>query len=461
MNHFLVQLPEGIPSLPDLTHPNELIDFGGQLIYFSLIIFLIIGILGIIIAVINFSLRRNNNNENNLLDAWLKRYFNLLEISQHGILILIILITGFFLCSTLANRYHHWEQAKITEIAATVSGERLEQNAPKIRYTVEVPYSYYTQIDGKLVKIEETQLDNRYLALKSSDIEVNIDQVINQQDQKNNYITEFTAVYQVENSLKETKELFLEISPPYGYSLLKNFRVEQDQQKLEPENPQNYSFPLTLSPGQTSNFRVTYQAQGAPRWVYNAGGELISNFRLKIKTSFPQADFASGIVPNEMKPEGKGTIFTWIFEENVSVINPFGVFTATDPIRNTGVLPRLLLLTPAIFLWWILLLYLSIDLKISQVAIAAGLFFAFILTLTYLSRLMDAPTIWGIISLILLALIAGLGQTKMTKASVIICTIAGAIIPVFGLLIDYSGLTLSLAGILSTGWLAIRHWYYR
>lgn len=32
-------------------------------------------------------------------------------------------------------------------------------------------------------------------------------------------------------------------------------------------------------------------------------------------------------------------------------------------------------------------------------------------------------------------------------------------LPVFGLLIPFSGLTLSLAGLLSAVWLAIRHWY--
>jgi hypothetical protein len=461
MKIIFSQIPQGIPNLPDLTHPNELIDFGNQVIKFSLIILLILITFGVIIALINWSLRRHNTSDTSFLDAWVKRYLDLLKFAQHGILILVILGAGFFLCSTLANRYHNWEQAKIIEVAATVSGERLEQNAPKVRYTVERPYSYYTQVNGRLVKVEETQQENRYLAVKSSDIQVKIDQVTNQQDQRNNYLIEFQANYEVINSLSEAKELFFEIDPPYGYTLLKNFRVERDQERLQPENPNNYSFPIALQPEESTSFNVAYEAQGAPRWVYNASGELISNFRLNVQTNFPQADFASGIIPNEMKPEGKGTIFTWIFEDNVSVTNPFGVFTATDPVRNTGVLPRLLLLAPAIFLWWILLLYISVDLKIRQVAIAAGLFFAFILTLTYLSRLTDPAPIWSIISLVFLALTVGLGHNKVTKASVIICTISGAIIPVLGLLVDYSGLTLSVGALLSTGWLAIRFFRYQ
>ncbi|NEQ74859.1 MAG: hypothetical protein F6K23_18530 [Okeania sp. SIO2C9] len=61
----------------------------------------------------------------------------------HLILVLILLVGGFFLGSTLSNRYHHWEQAKIVKIVAGVAGDRLEKMAPKVRYIVEEPYTYY------------------------------------------------------------------------------------------------------------------------------------------------------------------------------------------------------------------------------------------------------------------------------------------------------------------------------
>ncbi|MGV2391057.1 MAG UNVERIFIED_CONTAM: hypothetical protein LVR29_31505 [Microcystis novacekii LVE1205-3] len=65
--------------------------------------------------------------------------------------------------------------------------------------------------------------------------------------------------------------------------------------------------------------------------------------------------------------------FTWIFDENVSVRNPFGVFTATKPIGKTGIMPRLLLLAPALFLWWILLLYLSLPMSLKNLAFTGGI----------------------------------------------------------------------------------------
>jgi hypothetical protein len=97
--------------------------------------------------------------------------------------------------------------------------------------------------------------------------------------------------------------------------------------------------------------------------------------------------------------------------------------------------------------------------SLKNLAIAAGIFFACLLTLTYMARVMNAEIAWLMISLILLGFIYGLGANRHAALAAIICTIAGAILPVFALLIPFSGLTLSLAGLLSVGWLAIHHWY--
>lgn len=453
------QTAQGIPGLPDLTHPQELIQFGEQLLSSFLTLALLVGALGIVIAMIGAALRRTQPEQAIFIGEWVVRYSQLLRILLHGIVVIILLVAGFFLCSTLGNRYHHWEQAQVAEIAATVAGERLEQSAPQVRYMVEEQFTYNRQINGRIVRVEDTQEVSRLLALAGSEIQVTIDQIRNWQDQTNHYQIDFTATYQVTNTLAETQELFFEISPPYGYSLLQNFRVEQQGRRLEPTNPNNYSFPLRLEPGEKTEFQVTYQAQGAPRWVYNAGGQLLSNFRLTIDTNFLQADFASGIIPTQMQDQGEGTVFTWLFEDNVSVRNPFGVFTATNPITNTGVIPRLLLLAPGLFLWWILLLYLSLPLSIRNVAIAGGVFFASLLALTYFSRVIDARLAWTGISLVVLVLVWGLGNDRQTSLAAVVCTIAGMVLPILGLLVPYSGLTLSLAGLLSMIWLAVLNWY--
>ncbi|BAZ79306.1 UbiA family prenyltransferase [Sphaerospermopsis kisseleviana CS-549] len=452
-------IAQGIPGLPDLTHPDELIKFGTQLLQGSLLFVFLIVALGVAIALISFSLRRNTSEQAVFFGEWSIRYSQLLKGLQHLALILILVVTGFFLTSTLSNRYHHWEQAKVAQVAESVAGDKLEQIAPQVRYIIEEPYSYTTQVNGKIVKVTDKQKVTRYLNLAGSNIQVKIDQSVNVQNRSAIYNTDYTADYKIVNSLSDVNSFFFEAPPPYGYSLLSSYKVEKDGTRLKQINPGDYGFPFRLEPGQETTIKVSYQAQGGPRWVYNATNQLLSQFRLTTIANFRNADFASGIVPHEIKNDGDSTQFTWIFDENVSVRNPFGVFTATKPIGKTGIIPRLLLLAPALFLWWILLLYLSLPMSLKNLAIAAGIFFACLLTLTYMARVMNAEIAWLMISLILLGFIYGLGTNRHAALAAIICTIAGAILPVFALLIPFSGLTLSLAGLLSVGWLAIHHWY--
>ncbi|MBC1270515.1 hypothetical protein GNF07_26055, partial [Trichormus variabilis FSR] len=86
-----------------------------------------------------------------------------------------------------------------------------------------------------------------------------------------------------------------------------NYKVERSGTRLEPPNPGDYAFPFRLSPGETANFRVSYQAQSGPRWVYNATGQMLTNFRLTATANFAPVEFASGIVPNEIKADGRST----------------------------------------------------------------------------------------------------------------------------------------------------------
>ena len=450
---------KGIPGLPDLTHPDELIQFGSQILKASVLLFLLIVALGIAIALLSFALRRNQLEQEIFIGQWSIRYSQLLRGMQHLTLVLILLVVGFFLSSTLSNRYHHWEQARVAKVVETVTGDRLEQIPPQIRYVIQEPYSYTNQVNGKTVKVNDKREVNRFLTLAGSQIQVTIDQNPDVQNRRAVYRVNYTADYKVTNSLTDISNFFFEAPPPNGYSLLSSYKVERNGTTLQQINPGDYGFPFRLQPGEETNFRVTYKAQGSPRWVYNAEGQLLKKFRLVATANFPGADFASGIVPNEITGIGKSTRFTWKFEDNVSVKNPFGVFSNTNPIRNTGVLPRLLLLAPALFLWWILLLYLSLPVSLKNIVIAGGIFFACLLSLTYLSRVINPQSAWTLISFVLLILVWGLGSNKRASLAAVICTIAGAVLPVFALLVPFTGLTFSIAALLSVSWLAIINWY--
>lgn len=456
-----------IPAIPDLTHPDELRQFGQQLLATSQWLIALLVALGIVLAVVNASYRSLRSTTSDMtslenrpiwLETHLTGYGQLLRGLMHSILVIAILITGFFLCSTLANRYHHWEQDKIAQVAGSVAGERIEQSAPVVRYTIAEPYKEITFIDGKPTEVERSRPVDRFLSPSASQAEVKLTQATDPATLRLIYQSEFSATYEVTNTLEVTENFTFEAPPPSGYTLLQDYRVEQDRQRLEPENQGDYRFPLRLRPGRSTQFRVTYKAQGAPRWVYNANGKLLSKFRLTVLANFPNADFASGIVPTETQSEGQGTRFTWAFAENVSVQNPFGVFTATQRFSHTGVLPRLLLLAPGILLWWLLLLYLLVPMRWQDVAIASAIFFACLLSLTYASRLFDAKLAWALLLPILLLFGWSLGRCRGGRWRSAGATFSGAVLPVLGFLVPYTGLTLGIAGLSSIGWLMTSHW---
>jgi hypothetical protein len=451
------QTAQGISGFTDLTHPQELIKSSESIFGVFLVLVAIVLVVGVVLALLNLSLRRRT--ELNPLQQWSEQYARSLPFLWHCLLILMILIGGFLGCSTLANRYHYWEQAKVAKVVASVSGDRLEQATPQVRYTVEVPYKAYTEVDGKMIEVSKLRPEIFFMAVSGSQIQVKIEQSTDASNRRNIYRADFTAEYKIVNKLSVTQAFFFEFPAPIGYTILQNLKVEQNGNSQQKSTPGKYSFPFILAPNRETKFRVTYQAQGGSRWVYDANGQLLSNFQLTAFANFPDADFASGIIPTETKYEGLGKVFTWKFTENVSVLNPFGVFTSTTAIRNLGILPRLLLLAPGILLWWLILLYFSLPMNLKSVAIASAVFFSSLFCLTYFSRAIDMYLAWSGISIVLLALVWGMGDNRRASLAAIICAISGAILPVYGLLVPYSGITLGIAGLLSVVWLAVHNWY--
>jgi hypothetical protein len=448
----MLLLAEGIPALPDLTHPQELLNFGRQILEFKQwLLWLLVG-LGLVLAALYFSYYRNREvDSNSWLDRLMTGYGQLVRGLFHVLLVVSILVGGFFLSSTLANRYHHWEQDKISRSADTVAGERVEQPAPQVRYSVEESYTATVEIDGKPTEVEKQRQVDRFLPPSASQVDVKLTQLTDPATLRLIYQSEFASTYQVTNSLRTSESFVLEVPPPIGYTLLQDYRVERNGRRLEPQNQGEYQFPVRLDPRESTEFRVTYKAQGASRWVYNANGRSLPKFQLTVLADFPDADFASGIVPTATKPEGQGTRFNWTFAENVSVQNPFGVFTASQKFRHTGILPRLLLLAPGILLWWLLLLYLLVPLRWQDPIAASGIFFACLLALTYASRLFDAKLAWGLLFPILLLFGWGLSDSSKLRWLTLGVTFSGAILPVFAFLVPYTGLTLGIAGLISAG----------
>ncbi len=448
-------------GLPDLTQPQYLDRVFGQLpIAIAIFAILAIGI-GAGIAVVNFSRQSHPHERNVVVGDWFVRADRLMRALQQVVLVAVLMLASFLFCSTLANRQHNWEQARSNRVAPTIVGEPIQQTSPQVSYTSQEPYVYTTTLNGKLVKVQDKKDVTRQTAVSGSNLQVKIDPTQRKSGEEANYLIEFSGEYQVTNPIGTTDRFVFKIDPPTNYALLQNFSVDQDDKRLTAINPGEYRYPVQIAPGSVSKLRVTYRTQGSPQWVYSGKEGSLANFRLAISSGVPRLNFISGIVPTKVETQGTQKIFTWAFNQNASVQKPFGVAVGEVAApKTTGTLPLLLVLAPGILLWWMLLLSFSIPIDLRNSAIAGFTFFALMFVLTYFSRLFDPLYVWGGISLGLLGLVWGLGAKNWRiSLAAVICTILGLIVPVFGFLSGYRGLTLSMAGLLSILWLTARNWY--
>ncbi len=449
-------------SLPDLTQPQSLNLVASQLpIAIAIFVVLAIG-LAAAMALINSSTRSTSPHSNVAIGDLAMTSTQLLRGLQQTVVVAIVLLIGFLLCSTLANRQNFWEQARLAQKTPDLAtAEVIQQASPQVTYTSQEPYVYTTQLGGKLVKVQDKKDVTRQTSVSGSNLQVVISPNSAKTGEGNNYSIDFKGDYQITNPVGKTDRFAFKVAPPTGYSLLQNFTVERDGKRLTATNPGEYSFPLQIAPGSVSKLRVSYLAQGSPQWVYSAKDGSLANFRLSIASSVPRIDFVSGVVPTkvDVKKADRKT-FTWAFDRNASVQKPFGVSVDAPTAPPTGKLPLLLVLAPGIFLWWVTLLCFSIPMRLPNIAIAGFVFFTGMFALTYFSRLTDPLYVWGGISITLLTLVWGLGRGNWRiSLAAIICTIAGAIVPVFGFLLGYRGVILSIAGLMSILWLVARNWY--
>ena len=457
---WILQAIADIPTgLANFTQPQYLDRVTNQLpLSIAVFVILVIGLTAAL-ALYNFSLR-NSPASNVAIGDWTLHSTQLIKGLQQLLLVALLLLLGFGFCSTLAARQQSWEQARANKKTAPIANEFIQQFSPQVTYINLEPYIYTTQLDGKLVKVEDKKEVTRQSSVSGSNLLISIAPARINAGEGNNHLIDFSGDYQVTNSINTTDKFVFQIEPPKGYALLQNFGVEQDGKKLTRTNPGDYRFPVQIAPGSVSKLRVTYRVQGSPQWVYSAKDGSLSNFRMAISTKIPRLNAINGVIPTKISRNGDRQVFSWAFNRNASVQKPFGVSVAPPVAEQAGKLPLLLMLAPVILLWWLLLLCFSLPMQLQNIAIAGCVFFASMLGLTYFSRSADPIYVWSGIAIGLLCLVWGLGRKNWrVSLAAVICTILGAIFPVYSFLLGSRGVMLSIAALLSVIWLAARNWY--
>ncbi len=461
-----VNAANGIPGVPDVTQPDRLgLIINGAPLGIILFCAILIG-LGVALALINFSIKPQQESSMVAMGGWIVRYSDLMRSLQHVAVVLGILIIGTLLSSTVANRYHLWEQNKFPRAAATA--QQIEQISPQIRYTIKEPYNYSVNVGEKITKVRDEKDVTRLLPVTSSNIQVKINKGKVRSAEKWVYTTDFLGEYEVRNITPGSVEFLLTMAPPKGAFFVQSYGIEQDGRRISANSAGEYDYLIQIAANGTTKLRITYQAQGAPRWLYVSKGELLNNFRLSIETNFNNINSASGLMPSNIEKRSPGKTFTWILPDNAAIPYPIGASAPNNLPAQVGVIPKVILFTPAIWLWWLIMLYLSVPMRLKDIVVSAGVAAASILTLAYVARLFKTDftgvyatpeIIWPIISILILGSVWGLGKNFRTSLAAIICTIAGLILPILGLLTIYQGAVLSFAALLSAMWLVVMNWH--
>ena len=173
-------------------------------------------------------------------------------------------------------------------------------------------------------------------------------------------------------------------------------------------------------------------------------------------------------MPSNIEKRNPGKTFTWVLPDNAAIPYPIGASAPNALPAQVGVIPKVILFAPAIWLWWLVMLYLSVPIRIKDILISAGVAVTSILTLAYAMRLFKTEItavyatpelVWPVIAILLLVSAWGLGKNFRTSLAAIICTITGMILPVLAMLTTYQESILSLAALLSVMWLVVMNWH--
>ena len=469
-----VSAANGIPGVPDITRSNAPASiFGDRLSLFmngaplGILLFCVILIgLGVALALINFSIKPQQESSMVAMGDWIVRYSDLIRSLRHVVVVFAILTVGALLCSTVANRYHLWEQNTFPRAAATAA--QIVQASPQVRYTVKEPYNYSENINGKVTKVRDEKDLTRLLPVNSSNIQVKINKSKVKSIEKWVYTTDFLGEYEVRNITPGSVDFLLTMAPPKGAYIVQSYSVEQDGRRISANSAGEYEYRIQIAPNGTTQLKTSYQAQGAPRWLYATKGELLSKFQLAIATNFNNINSASGLMPSGIEKRNPGKTFTWILPDNAAIPYPIGASSPNALPAQVGIIPKVILFAPAIWLWWLIMLYLSVPMRIKDILISAGVAGTSVLTLAYVMRLFKTEItgvyatpeiVWPVIAILLLASAWGLGKNFRTSLAAVICTITGMILPVLAMLTTYQGSILSLAALLSVMWLVVMNWY--
>jgi hypothetical protein len=206
------------------------------------------------------------------------------------------------------------------------------------------------------------------------------------------YDVQFRGQYTVHNDQAKPLEAELRFELPSPGAIYDSFELKIDEQRIEAFQIVHGRIrqPITIAPGQSVQFSVSYQTQGSDRWhyVFGVDAQQVRHFELAMNTNFKAIDFPDEAISPRQKTETEtGWALIWSYDNLLSGVQ----IGMTMPARlNPGPwVTRLTYSAPiSLFLFFFLMLIITTLRGIRMHAVnyffLATAFFSYHLLLSYL-----------------------------------------------------------------------------
>ena len=227
------------------------------------------------------------------------------------------------------------------------------------------------------------------------------------------FLVDFRGDYSLENPTPITQTIYVRFQLPTPNASYSDFSFVLNGTRSENNKlADGINEAVTLAPGQSAKFSVTYKSRGTDRWGYNFGDTTrIRNFQLAMTTDFNEIDFPPGTgSPTARKETANGWSLTWSYPD---VINAQAIAMDMPSVVNPGpVASRMSFFAPVSLLFFFAVLLIVGTLQgvnlhpMNYFFLAAGCF-AFQLLFAYLVDLIPLLLAFIIAAAVSLALVSG------------------------------------------------------
>lgn len=435
---------------PDLTHPAEWLHAGALALQGGAWAIMAFGCLGLVLAALAFALRRGE--APNPLDGVVAGYSQILAAIPHAALAVGLVVASVAACGTLAKRAHHWEQNARADLLAAYPDYKMIQVAPIFGRSEEVVWTTKAIRDKKEVDVRQSRVDWYTHHLAGTDVKARILRKPDPVDaKKERFGVAFDGTWQLVSPLSRPSKFYVDLPVTSNAGIVSDFSLYLDDKLLSPESDGAARYWFELPANGKGALHMKYNAEGVPRWVYDTVGAKLTAFTLAIEHDLANATYASGVAPTKADSWDHGDRITWAFPGNAAISEPLGLFTTAGKLPMAGILPRWLLLAPALLAGWLAVLAIAIRPTFRGYASAGVLFGAAVLVTAAGGRMMSPIWPWLLAGLSVAFLAAALSSDKPREAQ--LATLFALVVPGVALAMPYAGVGLAIAGTALATWL--------